>query len=170
MAIEYAHGLERDEVNIGIGQTPENFSKEEINETLMENILFAADELKKIGVKALLEPINVLDQPGFLVNTSKSAINIINRLKHPNLFLLYDFYHMQIMEGDLARTVSKNLNLIGHIQIADTPGRNQPGTGEINYLFLLQYLDKIGYENWVGCEYYPTNTTQESLSWADIWL
>ena len=77
---------------------------------------------------------------------------------------------MQIMEGDLARTVSENLNLIGHIQIADNPGRNQPGTGEINYPFILQYLDKIGYENWVGCEYYPTKTTQESLIWADIWL
>ncbi|MBI20953.1 MAG: hydroxypyruvate isomerase [Chloroflexi bacterium] len=170
MAIEYAHGLKCDGVNIGIGQAPDNFSKEEINETLLENILFASDELKKIGVKALLEPINVLDQPGFFVNTSKSAINIINRLNHPNLFLLYDFYHMQIMEGDLARTVSENLNLIGHIQIADNPGRNQPGTGEINYSFILQYLDKIGYENWVGCEYYPTKTTQESLSWADIWL
>ena len=170
MAIEYAHGLKCDGVNIGIGQAPENFSKEEINETLLENILFAADELKKIGVKALLEPINVLDQPGFFVNTSKSAINIINKLKHPNLFLLYDFYHMQIMEGDLARTVSENLNLIGHIQIADNPGRNQPGTGEINYPFILKYLDKIGYENWVGCEYYPTKTTQESLIWADIWL
>ena len=121
-------------------------------------------------MKALLEPINTLDQPGFFINTSKSAIEIISLIGHKNLFLLYDFYHMQIMEGDLARTVKTNLDIIGHMQIADHPGRHQPGTGEINYSFLMEYLDQIEYKNWVGCEYYPKGHSKKSLEWAADWL
>ena len=170
MAVEYAEGLRCKGVNIGIGQKPKDFSNDEITETLLENIVYAADELEKVGVKALLEPINTLDQPGFFINTSKSAIEIISLIGHKNLFLLYDFYHMQIMEGDLARTVKNNLDIIGHIQIADHPGRHQPGTGEINYSFLMEYLDGIEYKNWVGCEYYPKGHSKKSLEWAADWL
>jgi len=170
MAVEYAEGLGCEGVNIGIGQKPKDFSNDEITETLLENIVYAADELDKVGVKALLEPINTLDQPGFFISTSKAAIEIISLIGHKNLFLLYDFYHMQIMEGDLARTVKNNLDIIGHIQIADHPGRHQPGTGEINYSFLMQYLDQIEYKNWVGCEYYPKGHSKKSLEWAADWL
>lgn len=82
-----------------------------------------------------------------------------------NLFLQYDVYHAQIMEGDLSRTIKANLNRIAHIQIADNPGRHEPGTGEISYEFLLRYLDEIGYDGYVGCEYNPSKNTQASLDW-----
>ena len=84
-----------------------------------------------------------------------------------NLFLQYDIYHMQIMEGDLARTMEANLKLINHIQLADNPGRNEPGTGEINYRFLFEHLDRIGYQGWVGCEYKPARDTESGLGWLD---
>ena len=83
----------------------------------------------------------------------------------PNLDLQYDIYHLQIMEGDLAPTIERNLGRIGHIQIADNPGRHEPGSGEINYGFLFQFLDRIGYEGWIGCEYKPRATTTEGLGW-----
>ncbi len=83
----------------------------------------------------------------------------------PNLYLQYDIYHMQIMEGDLARTIEKNLALIPHMQLADNPGRNEPGTGEINYEFLFQHIDRIGYQGWIGCEYRPAMTTEAGLGW-----
>jgi hydroxypyruvate isomerase len=88
----------------------------------------------------------------------------------PNLFLQYDIYHMQIMEGDLATTIKNNLAKIPHLQLADNPGRNEPGTGEINYTFLFQFLDSIGYEGWIGCEYKPKTTTTEGLGWLQQYL
>ena len=78
----------------------------------------------------------------------------------------YDIYHMQIMEGDLAPTIEKNLKLIPHMQLADTPGRHEPGTGEINYTFLLDFIDKIGYQGWIGCEYKPAGKTEDGLGWT----
>ncbi len=104
------------------------------------------------------------------MNTTKQALSVIEEADHPNLAVQYDYYHMQIMEGDLAMTVKENLSMIRHIQIADNPGRHEPGTGEINYDFLLQNLDEIGYDGWVGCEYGPSGNTEQTLGWASKWL
>ncbi|MEX5341286.1 hydroxypyruvate isomerase family protein, partial [Pseudomonas sp. I2] len=113
----------------------------------------------------VMEMINTRDIPGFYLNTTKQALEIQAEVGSANLFLQYDIYHMQIMEGDLARTMEANLKLINHIQLADNPGRNEPGTGEINYRFLFEHLDRIGYQGWVGAEYKPLTTTEAGLGW-----
>jgi hydroxypyruvate isomerase len=168
-AIEYASGLGCIGVNIGVGPI-DNVDPDEARTTLVSNIRHAAEELGKVGVVALLEAINTRDQPGFFVNTTAQSLSAIAEANHPNLAVLYDFYHMQIMEGDLAMTVKENLPSIKHIQIADNPGRHEPGTGEINYNHLLPYLDEIGYDGWVGCEYGPSGNTEQTLGWASAWL
>tara|TARA_Y100000814_G_scaffold285070_1_gene252639 strand:+ start:5482 stop:6258 length:777 start_codon:yes stop_codon:yes gene_type:complete len=165
----YAQELECIGVNVGIGVLGDLDSKEAY-ETLMDNLLFAAEELSKEKIYALIEPINTKDQPGYFINRTNQAIDLINHINHKNLALQYDFYHMQIMEGNLAHNVKQNLGYIKHIQLADNPGRNEPGTGEINYNFLLNFLDEIGYEGWVGCEYKPSSNTKTSLDWAKHWL
>ena len=167
--VEYASALGCIGVNIGVGPL-DDLDPYEARTTLVANMRHAAEELGKVGVVALVEAINTRDQPGFFVNTTAQSLGVIAEANHPNLAVLYDFYHMQIMEGDLALTVKENLASIKHIQIADNPFRHEPGTGEINYDFLLPYLDEIGYEGWVGCEYGPSGYTVDTLGWASEWL
>jgi hydroxypyruvate isomerase len=168
-AAEYASGLGCIGVNIGCGPI-DDIDPDEAHETFITNIRYEAEELEKVGVIALVEAINTRDQPGFFVNTTQMALDVIAEANHPNLAVLYDFYHMQIMEGELSLTVKENLSSIKHIQIADNPGRNEPGTGEINYNHILPYLDEIGYDGWVGCEYGPSGNTEQTLGWASAWL
>ena len=115
----------------------------------------------------MIEPINTRDIPGFFLTGTKQALSLIGDVGSPNLFLQYDIYHMQIMEGDLATTIKNNLAKIPHLQLADNPGRNEPGTGEINYPFLFAHLDKLGYAGFVGCEYKPATTTDAGLGWLE---
>jgi len=168
-AAEYAAGLGCIGVNIGCGEI-DDIDPNEARSTLISNMRHAAEELGKVGVVALVEAINTRDRPGFFINTTKQALDAIAEVDHPNLAILYDFYHMQIMEGDLTLTVKENLSSIKHMQLADNPGRHEPGTGEINYDNLLQHLDEIGYEGWVGCEYNPSGNTEQTLGWASAWL
>ncbi len=169
-AIEYATALGCEQVNCLAGIAPEGADREGLREVFIANLKYAARELDKKGVRLLIEPINTRDIPGFhLVHTSQ-ARSIINEVGSDNLSLQYDVYHMQIMEGDLTPTLQANINVIRHVQIADNPGRNEPGTGEINYPFLFDALDKIGYEGWVGCEYKPLTTTAKGLGWAAAYL
>jgi hydroxypyruvate isomerase len=113
----------------------------------------------------LLEAINTFDMPGFLVCTTRQALAILDAVAADNLLYQYDIYHMQRMEGELAATLRAQLPRIGHVQLADNPGRHEPGTGEINYRFLLPLLDGIGYAGWIGCEYRPATTTLAGLGW-----
>ena len=122
------------------------------------------------GIRLLIEPINTYDIPGFFLNRTRQALEIIAEVGSDNLFVQYDIYHMQRMEGELAKTIEKNLGKIAHLQLADNPGRNEPGTGEINYGFLFAFLDKIGYQGWIGCEYKPAATTEAGLGWAAPYL
>ncbi|MBW1995674.1 MAG: TIM barrel protein, partial [Deltaproteobacteria bacterium] len=115
----------------------------------------------------LIEPINTFDIPGFLLSTTRQGIELIKEVKADNLKIQYDVYHMQKMEGNLVSTIEANLERIGHIQIADNPGRHQPGTGEINYRFVLEAIDKMGYEGYIGLEYIPEPDTKASLSWIE---
>ncbi|MCU0973559.1 MAG: TIM barrel protein, partial [Burkholderiales bacterium] len=101
---------------------------------------------------------------------SEQALDIIREVGSPNLLLQYDIYHMQIMEGDLAPTIERHLGSIGHMQLADTPGRHEPGTGEINYPFLFGVIDRLGYTGWIGCEYRPKGNTLEGLGWVKAYL
>ena len=169
--IEYATALNCQIVNCLAGLTPEGFSSEEINQTLIENLRYAGEKLRSAGIQLLAEPINnKVDIPGFYLTTTEQALSIFNSVGDGLVELQYDAYHMQIMEGNLVNTVRENLQRIKHIQIADTPGRHEPGTGEVNYDFFLSFLDEIGYTGWVGAEYRPLNNTESGLTWSKKWL
>ena len=169
-AIEYATALECGQVNCLAGIAPEGVDPDRLRTTLVDNLGFAADRLSSHGIKLLIEPINTRDIPGFFLNHTGQAMEIIEAVASDNLALQYDIYHMQIMEGDLAPTIERLLGSIAHMQLADNPGRHEPGTGEINYPFLFQHIDRLGYEGWIGCEYKPAATTEEGLVWAKPYL
>ena len=168
LAVEYAAGLGCIGVNTGIGPLPQGADPDIAYRTFIDNLRHAASELEKVGVAALVEPINTRDQPGFLIHNSAQGMQAISDAAHPNVLLQYDFYHMQIMEGDLVETFAKLLPSIGHVQFADTPGRHEPGTGEINYPFIFRKLDELGYQGWAGAEYNPSARTEETLDWFKI--
>ena len=169
-AIEYAQALGCKQVNCLAGIRPSQVDPGLARETYIRNLQFAAPLLHDAGIKLLIEPVNTRDIPGFFLNNSKQAFDIIKAVGSDNLFLQYDIYHAQVMEGDLARTIEANLALIPHMQLADNPGRNEPGTGEINYPFLFQHIDRIGYGGWIGCEYKPKTTTDAGLGWVRPYL
>ena len=164
-AIAYAKTLGCGQINCLAGIAPEGADQDALRATFVENLRFAAKALAAEGIKLLAEPINTIDIPGFFLNRTAQALEIFDEVGSDNLFLQYDIYHMQIMEGDLLRTMETNLGRIAHLQLADNPGRHEPGTGEINYPFLFEALDRIGYTGWIGCEYKPATTTNEGLGW-----
>ncbi|MEP9390290.1 hydroxypyruvate isomerase [Mesorhizobium sp. KR9-304] len=164
-AITYAKALGCPQVNCLAGIAPEGAASAELEDLFVHNLTYAAKRLEEVGIRLLIEAINTRDIPGFFLNTSRQALKIIDRVGSKNLYFQYDIYHMQIMEGDLARTIEANLGRIAHIQLADNPGRHEPGTGEINYPFLYAHLDRIGYAGWVGAEYKPRDGTEAGLGW-----
>lgn len=164
-AIEYARALGCKQINCLAGIAPESVSPSRTREVFVGNLKYAAPRLAAHGIKLLIEPINTCDLPGFFLCRTAQALEIIAEVAEPNLYLQYDVYHMQMMEGNLATTISKNLARIAHIQVADVPGRHEPGTGEINYPFLFGHLDSIGYQGWVGCEYKPLAKTEDGFGW-----
>jgi len=163
--VEYATQLGCRQVNCLVGLTPAGPAPELSEETLIDNLGYAARELEREGIRLLIEPVNTNDIPGFHLNRTAQAVGLIEAVGSGNLFIQYDAYHMQIMEGDLARTIERNLERIAHIQLADNPGRHEPGTGEINYSFLFGFLDAVGYDGWIGCEYKPAARTDAGLGW-----
>jgi hydroxypyruvate isomerase len=164
-AIDYAHALGCRRINCLAGIAPADTDRAELLSVMARNLRFAARALAGAGIELMVEPINTRDMPGFLLNRSADTLALIERVGEPNVKLQYDIYHMQIMEGDLARTLERELARIGHVQIADNPGRHEPGTGEINYPFLFDWLDRIGYTGWVSAEYIPAGDTVEGLGW-----
>jgi hydroxypyruvate isomerase len=163
-AIEYAKTLGVGQVNCLAGKAagvPEHL----LHQTFVENLRYAAGELKRAGIKLLIEPINTYDIAGFYLNRTAQALSIIDEVGSDNLFVQYDIYHAQRMEGELIATLEKNLARIAHVQLADNPGRHEPGTGEIHYGNVFAALDRIGYSGWVGCEYKPATTTEAGLGW-----
>ena len=164
-AIEYAKALGCKQLNCLGGIAPAGVGSDTVRETFVSNLKFAAENLAEVGVRVLIEPINTRDIPGMFLTHTDQALSMIEEVGSDNLGLQYDVYHMQIMEGDLTPTMEANRDLISHIQIADTPGRNEPGTGEINYPFVFKTIDEMGYDGWVGCEYKPLATTKEGLGW-----
>jgi hydroxypyruvate isomerase len=165
LAITYAQTLGVARVNCLAGKTPLGATDDMLRRTFVSNLRFAAEALGQSGIRLLIEPINPFDVPGFYLNRSAQALSIMDEVGSDNLFLQYDIYHAQRMEGELANTLEKHLSRIGHVQLADNPGRNEPGTGEINYDFLFAHLDRIGYSGSVGCEYKPADTTEAGLAW-----
>ncbi|MEP6657160.1 MAG: 2-oxo-tetronate isomerase [Betaproteobacteria bacterium] len=169
-AIDYAQALGCTQINCLAGIAPPDAAASVLHETLVANLGFAAAKLEGAGIRLLIEPINTRDIPGFYLSHTQQAVDIIDAVGSDNLWVQYDIYHMQIMEGDLAPTLQRHLGRIAHIQLADNPGRNEPGTGEINYPFLFGFIDRLGYDGWIGCEYKPRANTVEGLGWIKPFL
>jgi hydroxypyruvate isomerase len=166
-AIEYAQALGVDQLNCLAGKAPTGVADAVVRATFVDNLAYAAAELNRAGLRLLIEPINTFDIPGFYLNRTEQAAAILAEVGADNAYNQYDIYQPQRMEGELAATMQKHLPRIGHVQLADNPGRNEPGTGEINYPFLFAHLDRIGYAGWIGCEYKPATTTDAGLGWRE---
>lgn len=168
-AIGYASATGCTQVNCLAGIAPEGIDRTELESVLIDNLRYAAPLFAASGIKLLLEPINRRDIPGFLINSTDDYERIAAAVGHQNLYLQYDIYHMQIVQGDLLPTFLRLQSRIAHVQIADHPGRHEPGSGEINYPNIFRALDEAGYSGWVGAEYRPKAGTREGLGWLDAW-
>jgi|TARA_B110000263_G_scaffold235333_1_gene233703 hydroxypyruvate isomerase len=165
-ALEYAEYLDCNRLTVLVGIDNGKFSKTELHDTLIENLSYAAEKIKNKNINILVEALNTIDAPNYFVSNTEYCKKIIKEIDLDYVKIQYDIYHMQIMEGDILRTFENNKDLIGHIQIADNPGRNEPGTGELNYKKIFSYLSK-NYDGWIGCEYSPKQSTLEGLSWIN---
>jgi hydroxypyruvate isomerase len=164
-ALDYAAALDCPKINVICGLVPANGDHEAMEATLVANLRHAAPLCADHGVKLLIEPINQRDMPGFFLSTTKHAERILERVGHDNLYIQYDIYHAQVMQGDLIPTYERLRERIAHIQVADNPGRHEPGTGEINWSYVLPEIERLGYDGYIGCEYRPLASTSEGLGW-----
>lgn len=166
-ALEYARALKCPALNCLAGLVPENHPADRVRETVVANLRFAAKTLGEAGIRLLVEPLNSKDIPGFYLVGSAETMKLIEEVGYPNVMLQYDIYHMQRMEGELINTITSLVDRIGHMQLADNPGRHEPGTGEINFTNVFKAIDAAGYQGWIGCEYLPADTTEAGLGWLD---
>ena len=165
-ALDYAMVLDCERVHCMAGLRPAGNDEADLEATYVANLRHAADRLATAGVTVTIEPINSrIDMPGYWLDDVGKAIRLLEAVDRSNVKLQLDLYHAQIIQGDLARTIEANLPRIGHVQVADNPGRHEPGTGEIHYPYLFSLLDRLGYESWVGCEYKPLGNTEAGLGW-----
>jgi len=169
-ALEYARAVRCPRLNCLSGVTPQGAAREPHFETLVENLAYAAQHLKDAGLALMVEACNTRSVPGFFLHRSQQVLEAIDAAGADNAYLQYDIFHMQIMEGDLAKTIERLLPRIGHMQLADVPDRHEPGTGEINFDYLLAHIDRLGYQGWMGCEYIPGGDTVAGLAWAKRYL
>ncbi len=164
-ALPYAKKLQCPLVNCLVGLTPEGVAPDKVEQTLVDNLRYAADELAKENITLLVEALNSYNVPGFYLVGSQKSVELIEAVGSENVKFQYDIFHMQRMEGELINTMTTLKDVIGHIQLADNPGRHEPGSGEINFDNVFKAIDAIGYDGWIGCEYIPATTTEEGLGW-----
>ena len=164
-ALRYADALGCRQLHVMAGLVPAGADERAYEDTFAGNLAYAADALGREGVRALIEPLNTTDMPGYLLTTAGQARRVIETVGSKNLFLQYDFYHRQIMEGSLAAGFAQYRDIVSHIQVSGVPGRHEPDVGEINYPYLFDMLDAAGYDGWIGCEYRPKGGTLEGLGW-----
>lgn len=165
-ALDYATGLGAGMIHVLAGVVPEDVAVEACEATFIENLRESAPCAQAAGVRLMLEPLNLRDAPGYLHTDTRHTRRIIDAVGSDNVSLQYDLYHMQIMEGDLAEGIRRNLDLIGHIQFSSVPGRNEPQHGEVNAPLMFDTIDTLGYDGWVGAEYAPRGDTLEGLIWG----
>ncbi len=156
-------GIKR--LNAMAGNLLPGVSVEAQRETIVENLRKAAPLSASAGVTLLVEALNRFDHPRYILTNSSATLDVIKAVGHPNVKYQYDVFHMQRMEGNLTETITRNLEWIGHIQVADVPGRHEPGTGEINFPFFFRVVDAAGYAGYIGAEYKPSGSTEASLGW-----
>ena len=159
----YAERLGVEQIHVVAGKAPAEDPR--CRALFTENLRHAATTLAEVGVRALVEPLNRKDVPGYFIAGSDEGVAAIDAAAHENVALQYDVYHMQMTEGDLIATMTRLMPRIGHVQFADAPGRHEPGTGEVNFANVFAALDEAGYAGWVGAEYLPSAATTDSLGW-----
>lgn len=164
-AIEYARALGTPSIHAMAGLLPSGADRKRHREVFVANLRHAAKALAGEGLTLLIEPINSRDIPGYFLNTQAEAHAIREEIDQPNLKVQMDFYHAQIVEGDLSVTLRKHIAHVGHVQIASVPDRHEPDEGEIDYRHIFRLLDELGYPGWVGCEYRPRGRTEDGLGW-----
>lgn len=169
-ALEWANYLNCKRLNIMIGKREPDITPEEQMACALENIAWAVPLAAAAGVTLLVEPLNNVDFPGYWIATTHQAMQIVREINHPNLKFQFDIYHAQIMEGNLIRTINEVFDSIGHIQLADVPGRNQPGIGKINFKSVFNALEELGYKGYIGLEYNPKGSMAEALKWTEEYL
>ena len=165
VGIEYARTFGNKTVHMMAGVIPGTVTMEQAFETYVTNYQYCADAFAELGVNVIIEPLNTRDVPGYMISQNTGARSIIAAADRPNIGLQFDFYHVQIMSGDLATQFETHLDITKHVQIAGVPERFEPNVGEINYPYLFDLMDRVGYEGYVGCEYKPQNGTEAGLGW-----
>lgn len=165
VGLEYARTFGNKTVHMMGGIIPGSVTMEQAFETYVTNYQYCADAFADIGVNVIIEPLNTRDVPGYMISQNAGARSIIAAADRPNVGLQFDFYHVQIMSGDLATQFETNLDITKHVQIAGVPERFEPNVGEINYPYLFDLMDRLGYDGYVGCEYKPQNGTEAGLGW-----
>lgn len=164
-SLSYAREVGCKQVHAMSGVIPPDADRARCEETFLENIRYAADRAAKDGITILVEALNDRDVPGYFVAHQQAAFDLIRRIERPNVAVQLDYYHAQIMDGDLTRLTERLLDRLGHIQIASVPDRHEPDEGEVDYRHIFATLERVGYSGWIGCEYRPRGTTEEGLSW-----
>ena len=166
VALDLARALGCENMNVLVGHEIPGLDREEELALARENVRFAAEKAEEADVTVMVEAVNTFENGPYLLYTTEQAVEFVERVGRENVRIQYDLYHMQRMEGNLVANLREHFDHIGHVQIADSPGRGEPGTGEIRYPFVLGELEKLGYDGYVGLEYNPTTeTTEDSLSW-----
>jgi hydroxypyruvate isomerase len=169
-ALPYARATGCQRLHAMAGLLHAGVSPEQARSTYVNNLRAAAHVLADEGITLLIEPINTRDMPGYFLNWQQQAHDIVAEVGAPNLKVQMDFYHCQIMEGDLTRRLERHLQQVGHIQIASVPDRHEPDGGEVAFAHLFERLDALGFDGWIGCEYRPAGATSAGLGWARPYL
>ncbi|WP_445497761.1 2-oxo-tetronate isomerase [Photorhabdus sp. SF281] len=164
-ALKYALALDCKQIHAMAGKLNKQFTSEQQHECYIRNIQHSADVIAEHNINVLIEPINIRDMPGYFLTTQHQAEMLLKEIDRQNVFIQLDLYHCQIMEGDLLRTIERLWGKFSHIQIASVPERHEPDSGEINYPWLFNKLDEMGYQGWLGCEYHPAGHTEDGLGW-----
>jgi len=170
LALAYAKAAGCSRLHCMAGVAPAGRDHAALHATYLGNLRHAAARLGAEGMQVLIEPLSSRTVAGCFLSSSDQAARVVDELGLSNVRIQYDLFHMQVMEGNLSETIERLLPKIGHIQIADAPGRHEPGTGELNFGFLLEHIDRLGYSGWIGCEYNPRGDTVEGLKWAKPYL
>ena len=169
-ALAYAKAVGCRRLHCMAGVAPSSAERAKLHATYLANLRHASARLDAEGMQVLIEPLSERTVAGCFLSSSGQAAQVVDELGLGNVRIQYDLFHMQVMEGNLAETIERLLPKIGHMQIADVPGRHEPGTGELNFDFLLDRIDRLGYSGWIGCEYNPLSDTVQGLKWAKRYL
>ncbi|MGH1371850.1 MAG: hydroxypyruvate isomerase family protein [Cellvibrionaceae bacterium] len=166
-AAQYAEALDVGRVNVLAGRTDPSFAEEHHRDVFLENLNDCANQLKTLGIKTVFEAINTVDMPDFLISRTDQMLQVISDLNHSHVAMQYDLYHMTKMQQPIKDQLPDIIQHIGHLQFADTPNRQQPGTGDLPFEELMSQLQGLNYQQWVGAEYHPSDSTADSLEWKN---